>query len=196
MSDLLAILSFRGRLRPRPYAFASLAVLLTQHLLIALACQWLAPSAAFWAQVSMYPFAFSGPPGLSPGMADLVTFADVTLTFATAWVLGAFAFARVTDRGGGYWLGAATVLPVIQLPAILYLALAKPRAAPGQVDQPTFPWAAAAQGVGIATALSLFSVAVGALGSNAPVGDTCRRRAASRGSCPASTSCERRPAER
>ena len=164
MSDIVAILSFRGRLRPRPYAVASLGVLLTQHLLIAFACQWLAPSAALWAQVSLYPFLFSAPPGLPPGVADLVTFADVTLTFVTAWLLGALSFARVTDRGGGYWLGVATVLPVFQVPAILYLALAKPREATAQNARPDFPWAAAAQGVAIAAALGLFSVAVGALG--------------------------------
>jgi hypothetical protein len=163
MSNLLAILSFRGRLRPLPYAIASFGVLLTQHLLIALACYRLPPDAQLWSQFSMYPFVFSGPPGLSAGLADLITFADVILTFAAAWLLGALALARVTDRGGGAWIGAATVLPVVQVPAILYLALAKAREAHAQDGKPVFPWAAAAQGVAIASALSLFSVAIGAL---------------------------------
>jgi hypothetical protein len=165
MSDLLAILSFRGRLQPRPYAMASFGVLLTQHLLIALACHGLSPDAQLWSQFSMYPFVFSAPPGPSAGLADLITFADVILTFAAAWLLGALALARVTDRGGGAWIGAAAVLPLLQVPAILYLALARPPKASAQVEsQLGFPWSSAAQGVAVATALSLFAVAVGALG--------------------------------
>jgi hypothetical protein len=165
MSRLLAILSFRGTLRPMPYAMAAFGVLVTQHLLIAVACYRLPPDAQLWSHLSMYPFVFFGPPGLSPQIADLITFADVVLTFVAAWFLGALALARVNDRGGGAAIGAATVLPIVQVPAILYLALARPPKASIQADgKPGFPWSAAAQGVAAASALSLFSVAVGALG--------------------------------
>ena len=86
-----------------------------------------------------------------------------------AWVLAALAFRRAADANVSEWIAAAAIVPVVQIPAILFLCASpsrtsvRPPPLPGDFDGGKVQWVAAAQGVIAGGALTLLSVAVGAL---------------------------------
>jgi hypothetical protein len=83
--------------------------------------------------------------------------------------LAAVSFQRATNAGVSGWIAASAIAPIIQVPVIVFLCVVPPRAPkqappPPDVDAvPDAAWAAAAQGVVAAIALTLLFVALGAL---------------------------------
>jgi hypothetical protein len=152
---LIDVLLFRGAIGPRVYLVASAAVLLVQHVVLQLASQRLTPNTSAWAfHLSLVPL--TGQP--------FITFLSVVFTGVVAWLLGALALCRARDAGRSLGWSALAVVPIVQLPTIVYLAsrprrhATSPAPAAGHVD-----WTCAAQGVLAGSALTVFAVAVGAL---------------------------------
>jgi len=161
---MISLLSFEGKIRPVPYALWSIAAFFSQHLAIlilidahALSTHWL-----------FYVLPLRS-------LAALVRSSEATLILAlaygllVAWVLAALAFRRAADANVSEWIAAAAIVPVVQIPAILFLCASpsrtsvRPPPLPGDFDSGKVQWVPAAQGVIAGVALTLLSVAVGAL---------------------------------
>ena len=160
---MISFLSFEGKIRPVPYALWSITCFFSQHLLILVLLQSrpLPPSWQFYI--------------LPLRSLALVRSSEATLILAlaygllVAWVLAALAFRRATDANVSEWIAAAAIVPVVQIPAILFLCASpsrtsvRPPPLPGDLDGGNVQWVPAAQGVIAGVALTLLSVAVGAL---------------------------------
>jgi uncharacterized membrane protein YhaH (DUF805 family) len=161
---MISLLSFEGKIRPAPYALWSIAAFFSQHLLILVLLQS-RPLSTNW-QFYILPLR---------SLAALVRSSEATLILAlaygllVAWVLAALAFRRAADANVSEWIAAAAIVPVVQIPAILFLCaspsrtLVRPPPLPGDFDSGKVQWVPAAQGVIAGVALTLLSVAVGAL---------------------------------
>jgi uncharacterized membrane protein YhaH (DUF805 family) len=160
------MLSFKGELRPIPYTLASLALFFSQHLAVL---------AIFWLQ-DLSPdldwlFYVSPLHSLEKvhGASQLLLVLGFVYFVIVAWALAALSFRRAANAGVSGWIAAWVIAPAIQIPVILLLCVAPPRAAiePLPVERSAGPsgsaWAAAAQGVIASTALTLLFVATGAL---------------------------------
>lgn len=126
----IQLFSFRGSLGRRGYALAALPVLLSQHL-FAWAC--LAASGPFdppwwfWLNplrsLAGVRFAWALPAGIA-------------LTVAIDWLLAALAFRRAQDARGNGLFATLTIIPGVQLPAILWLIAAPPSREPEPEPEP------------------------------------------------------------
>lgn len=108
-------------------------------------------------------------------LAALARSSEATLILAlaygllVAWVLAALAFRRAADAKVSEWIAAAAIVPVVQIPAILFLYASpsrtsvRPPPLPDDFDSGKIQWVPAAQGMIAGAALTLLSVAVGAL---------------------------------
>jgi hypothetical protein len=86
--------------------------------------------------------------------------------FLTTWLLTALAFCRARDAGLGGWTAAPVVMPMVQIPAILFLSVVPSRPAqPAAVGSKQAPldWRSALQAIVAGMALTLCAVAVGTL---------------------------------
>lgn len=111
---------FRGRLSPAFYPVAAPPLLLVQHAAVALAHRahrvpldadwtfWLLPLRRLWSL-----------PSLSSAEATLLSFAVLT----SYWALAALSFRRAARSGLGYGLAIFSVLPGLQVGAVLVLSL-------------------------------------------------------------------------
>lgn len=161
---MISFLSFKGKIRPVPYALWSITCFFSQHLLILVLLQSRSLPTSW--QFYILPLR---------SLAALVRSSEATLILAlaygllVAWVLAALAFRRAADANVSEWIAAAAIVPVVQIPAILFLCASPSRASvrppplPGDFDSGIVQWVPAAQGVIAGIALTLLSVAVGAL---------------------------------
>lgn len=156
--------SFKGELKRGPYALAALALYFSQHLAVFAALRQLheplVRDIGFWiAPLRALAPAFSG-----SLLLTMLTLAWLVIVMAS---LAALSFRRAANAGESGWIAAFTIAPLIQVPAILYLCVAplttRPAADPPLDPEVESDWVAIAQGVVAAIALTLASVAVGAL---------------------------------
>jgi len=160
------MLSFKGEIRPLPYAAASLALFFSQHLVLLALFQ---PKDHMpeldWA---FYVAPFHSIAQLSTNSKPLLALA-LPYLLIVAWALAALSFRRAANAGISGWIAAAAIAPMIQIPVILFLCVMPPRASTAPARPPSTENAsvsmsmAAAQGVIAAMALTLVFVAVGAL---------------------------------
>jgi uncharacterized membrane protein YhaH (DUF805 family) len=157
--------AFTGRLRPLPYALAALAVLVAQPLAVGavlvrlgqrMPSDWLFYVAPLRAVHTIY--------------VQYTAFEVVLLVvlLAASWAQAVLAFRRAADAGASGWLAAATIAPIVQLPAIAALCVMPSRAPDARPADPRAAaanagWPAAAQGVVAGAAVTLLAVALGAL---------------------------------
>ncbi len=161
---MISFLSFEGKIRPAPYALWSIAAFFSQHLLILV----LLHSRSLPTSWQFYILPLRS-------LAALARSSEATLILAlaygllVAWVLAALAFRRAADAKVSEWIAAAAIVPVVQIPAILFLYASpsrtsvRPPPLPDDFDSGKIQWVPAAQGMIAGAALTLLSVAVGAL---------------------------------
>jgi uncharacterized membrane protein YhaH (DUF805 family) len=163
------LFSFKGKIRPLPYALLCLALFVSQHLLVAGVLR------AFGQPLEPDPW-FLVIPLRSLSLRAIVIF-DRSAGFIeilvlvyfliVAWALSSLAFRRAADAGVSEWIAAYAFVPVIQIPVILFLSVIPSRRqaelAPEEVVPARPTWVPAAQGVIAGIGLTLFAVAVGAL---------------------------------
>jgi uncharacterized membrane protein YhaH (DUF805 family) len=158
---MMGLLSYDGRIRRFQYALLSVAVFFSQHLVAVLVFHVQRPptnwSFYVWPLRSLVTLA-------RPSDAMLIS--ALVFGLLVAWVVSALAFRRAADANVSEWIAAAAIVPVVQIPAILFLCVAPSRIAQQSaplVDKENVRWVSAAQGVIAGIALTLFSVAVSAL---------------------------------
>jgi hypothetical protein len=161
-----SLFSFTGQIGRLAYAALSLAVFFSQHLLT-----WSLYAAAGAAPAIKWTFLINPLPSivrLGANVTPLFFLALAYLVFA-GWMLAALAFRRAMDANIGGWVIGFAVIPILQLPLILYLSVMPPRRleAPLPGDRlfqtPGWSWMPAVQGMIAGMAVTLFAVAVGAL---------------------------------
>jgi uncharacterized membrane protein YhaH (DUF805 family) len=166
--------SFRGRIGRVPYALASVLVFFVPQLIILAVVGaprpdtyaeigfWAIPEAAFATlQNSGMFFTFSVP--------ESAVF--TILSWLRTWVLVSLAFRRATDARLNAWTVALVVAPLIQIPMILLLFAAPPKAEPDVADPLAHPEPgkalrdrAAFEGMAAGVALTVLAVSTAALG--------------------------------
>jgi hypothetical protein len=97
-----------------------------------------------------------------------IPFVALPLTVLMAWALAALSFRRATNANADPWIAAASVVPIVQIPAILFLCLvpAQIRSEDVRVAADSaghVSWSIAVQGMLAGTTFSVASVALGAL---------------------------------
>lgn len=117
--------SFKGDISPLAYMVCAPLLLLLQHLAVTIAYQAagepLFHDAWFW----FLPLRrLAQLPGLAPAAAALA----FAFSLAVAWGLALLSFRRASRAGMGYALAALTIVPAIQLGAVVLLALMPSRA--------------------------------------------------------------------
>lgn len=156
--------NFTERLSRLPYALWSLSVLVGQYL----------------AMNSSYSFD-NRPPIFESGKSIMILFDDLlasntvmvvvgltlVLFLAVAWALVALAFRRAIDCNASGWIAPLAMVPIVQIPVILYLCVAPSRAVS---DRPRVTvggsikvWRFAAQGALVGVGLTVGAVAIAAL---------------------------------
>jgi uncharacterized membrane protein YhaH (DUF805 family) len=166
--------TFKGRIGRAPYAAWSVAIFLSQYLILLYTghldvLSYLIPHRALRA-VS--------------GSVDLVAALGAAYLFIVAWALAALALRRANDANLGGWVAAFAITPVIQILVILVLSFAPSGPdrdlvrcfAPSEPDreprttvthlgpsQRILIWTSAAQGVLAGAGLTLVAVALGTL---------------------------------
>jgi hypothetical protein len=121
----------QGVVSPRTYALSAPPLLLSQHLLAALAYWWLCTplilDAGFW----LLPLrSLALLPGLSPWMAALA----FAFSLAINWSLAILSFHRAFVSGTGHVLAMLAIVPAIQVVAVLGLMVMPARAAERQPE--------------------------------------------------------------
>lgn len=124
--------TFRGKISPATYALAAPALILCQHLLVALlhwaAAVQLDADSGFW----LLPMRrLADLPALSPWAAA----AAFALSLVVTWAVAMLSFRRAARSGYGYVLAAASIVPVLQIGAVALLAVAPLRAIDPEPDQ-------------------------------------------------------------
>lgn len=124
--------TFRGKISPAIYALEVPALILCQHVLVALlhraAAVPLHADAGFW----LLPMRrLADMPALSPWTAA-ATFA---FSLVVTWAVAMLSFRRAAQSGYGYVLAAASIVPVLQIGAVALLAVAPVRAGNPEPEQ-------------------------------------------------------------
>jgi len=119
--------TFRGPITPGNYALAAPALVLSQHVVVAVSYAWfhapLWPDANFW----LLPLRrLAELPGLPPWVAAL----GFVFCLAVSWMLAALSFRRADRAGYAYLLAALAIVPGLQIGAILLLTIL-----PGRRDE-------------------------------------------------------------
>jgi len=173
------LFSFKGQIQRLPYALLSLAVFLSQHVVVLVAGKVVGQPLGCVGLVTwdVQPLICDGLFALMPlrsvvGLGHASTWLLVlTLAYwlVASWSLAALAFRRAADAGIAEWVAAFVIAPIVQIPAILVLCIlpsrarTEPSAAADQASERRLDWVAGAQGVLAGIGLTLASVAVGAL---------------------------------
>lgn len=119
---MISFLSFEGKIRSAPFALWSIAAFFSQHLLVMVLLQSRSLPTSW--QFYVLPLR---------SLAALVRSSEATLILAlaygllVAWVLAALAFRRAADANVSEWIAAAAIVPVVQIPAILFLCASPSR---------------------------------------------------------------------
>ncbi|MGD0192639.1 MAG: SRPBCC family protein [Rhizomicrobium sp.] len=157
------ILLFSGRIRRAHYLAASLPLFFLPHSFVAAILFrrgqtnnvdpmfWLEPvRALLWVQ----PLS----------LAEISACFFVTLL--ATWLLTALSFCRARDAGLGGWNAAPVLVPVLQIPVILVLGIARSRhsgTTASKTESGSLDWQSALRGIVAGMALTVFAVAVGTL---------------------------------
>lgn len=158
-------LSFRGKIAQRPYALWSCAIFLSQHLLILVAFKLLdQPLRVDW-RFALVPL--RAVLALTQ-MSSFILIVALAYLLAVAWALAVLAFRRAADANIPEWIAVFVIPPIVQVPAMIALAALPSRTASeptpvGEAAARNIVWSAAVQGMLAGMALTLASVAVGAL---------------------------------
>jgi uncharacterized membrane protein YhaH (DUF805 family) len=161
---MTSLLSFDGNIQRMPYAFWSTAAFFSQHLVAVLVfdIRHLPTDWSFYLLPLRSMVTLSRP-------SDPALILALAFGLLLAWLMSALAFRRAADANVSEWIAGVAIVPVLQIPAILFLS-----AVPSHAPRPDAPaaddaderkrrWLPAAQGVIAGIALTLFSVAVSAL---------------------------------
>jgi hypothetical protein len=158
------LFSFKGELRPLPYALGALAVFLSQYAVVVGTAKLLGASLLLDGSFFIVPL--RSIVVLSRG-SNVVLILALAYWLIVLWMLAALAFRRAANAGIAEWLASLVIAPVLQIPVILVLCAWPPRAeisaTADQAASRRSDWVAAAQGVLAGIALTLASVALGAL---------------------------------
>ncbi len=110
--------SLKGDIAPVTYAIVALPLLLSQHLAVALALRAtgtpLVPDVAFW----LLPLRRLA---MLPSLASWVAMLAFALGLIVAWALAILSFRRASRSGFGYVLAALSIVPAVQIAAVLIL---------------------------------------------------------------------------
>src|SRR5262245_39755600 len=164
---MLQLFSFLGRMRPRPYLLSSLAVFFSQHLITIVVIA--AEGGSFGAAAKDWQFYLMPLQTLAKhsGASALTLLLALTGLLIACWALAALAFRRAADAEVSGWIAAFAIAPVVQIATIGLLSAMPSRAVAGDAGIMTrrgpLGWAAAAQGLFLGVAVTLFAVATGAL---------------------------------
>src|SRR5215470_17683319 len=156
--------TFKGRIGRVPYAAWSVAIFLSQYLIL-LAAGNLLKSDVWSYLVPHRALQIVG------GNADLVQTLSVAYLLIVAWALAALAFRRADDANIGGWVAVFAMIPVIQILVILVLCAAPSvteRVPPAVVthtgpSEPMSIWASGVVGILAGVGLTLVAVALGTL---------------------------------
>jgi uncharacterized membrane protein YhaH (DUF805 family) len=108
---MISFLSFEGKIRPAPYALWSIAAFFSQHLLILVLLHFRSLPTSW--QFYILPLR---------SLAALARSSEATLILALAYgLLVAWVLRRAADAKVSEWIAAAAIVPVVQIPAILFL---------------------------------------------------------------------------
>lgn len=124
-----SLLSMRREISALAYAAAALPLLLVPHLAVAIAAFSnglpIVPDTSFWL-LPLRRMAYAGP---IPGWAEALVMLAAVLAI---WMLAILSFRRAAQaRGPGYAMAALTLIPALQIAAVLVLA-----SLPVQADEP------------------------------------------------------------
>ena len=150
-----------GSLSPIRYAVLAPALLLSQHLAVALVFralhQPLVPDAAFW----LLPLRrLAGLPDLPSWLAALA----FAFSLAVAWLLAVMSFRRASWSGGGHPLAAFSIVPGLQTAVVLLLAIMPVLSAAREVPVAETQGATIVRGVLTGMAIIVGAVLVSAIG--------------------------------
>jgi uncharacterized membrane protein YhaH (DUF805 family) len=156
--------SFEGRMGRFAYALWSIAAFFSQHLFVLIACRllhitpqmdamfWIAPLRSLVTQANA---------------SNIILIGGLAYFLAAAWVLGVLAFRRAHDADLSEALALWAAAPLVQIPIVLLLAVAPPRAAAEQPanagDPDAKDYAAAVLGVVAGIGVTLAAVAISTL---------------------------------
>ncbi len=164
MNALLSVFSFQGKMRRLPYAAWSLGIFAGQYLLIAAVfARYVQAMTSDW-RIYVLPLR---PLVLINGFPPAAFPLAFAVSLLVTWSLALLAFRRAADADVSRWIAAVAIVPVLQVPAILFLCVMPSRDAKpppqeeGQAKQ--IDWPSAVQGALAGAALTVFAVAVGAL---------------------------------
>jgi uncharacterized membrane protein YhaH (DUF805 family) len=164
---MIPIFSVHGRLKQLPYALWSLGVFFSQHLIV-----WIALRAHGVPPVLDLSFFLVPLRSLTVARpTDAVSIMAFAYLLVVAWALAALAFRRAKDANVSEWIATLAMVPGAQIPIVAGLCVLPSRVpveAPGDVPQETSDsdsgWPSATLGVLAGMGLTLFAVAVSALG--------------------------------
>lgn len=112
--------SLKGEIGRAAYAATALALLLSQHLAVALAFRMTGTTLVYDAGFWLLPLRrLLSSPFISSGTAALA----FIFSLAIAWALALLSFRRASRSGMGYALAALSIVPAIQIAAVALLAL-------------------------------------------------------------------------
>jgi hypothetical protein len=160
------LFSFAGKIRAPVYAALSLATFFSQHVLV------YALFRLFGRPLNLDLWFLATPLTSLAALAEtspLITVVAIAYLLLAAWVLAALAFRRAADANVSGWVIPYVIAPIIQILVVIALCVlpSRPSATAEISGEPasTAPSriAAAAQGMIAGMALTLLSVAVGAL---------------------------------
>jgi uncharacterized membrane protein YhaH (DUF805 family) len=160
--------TFEGKIGRAPYAAWSLVMFLSQYLVILGGASNGAGVLKVDRWILFVPHRALMTVG---GNWDLLQILEVAYLLLLAWALAALAFRRAIDAGVGGGIAAFAIAPVIQIPAILYLCIAPPKAVPASgslveragIQEAGLVWPSAFQGVFAGVGLTLVAVVVSTL---------------------------------
>lgn len=156
MRAIWRFISFESRLGRTPYLIAAAPAFFAQHLivyLLLLGAGKTAPGPLFW--VSPIPFAQTAAQN-----APLALLAAMLSLIATAWALASLAFARAADAGLSGWTGALAMLPGLQIPVLIALAIPPSRPGADVAERPTKSWQVSTAALGVLCGAGVCVVAV------------------------------------
>jgi hypothetical protein len=153
--------SFKGEIAPLPYAAAALALLLSQHLAVALAFGASGSPLVYDAEFWLLPLRrLASLPGLAPSAAAIA----FAFSLAIAWGLALLSYRRASRSGVGYVLAALSIVPAIQIAAVTWLAVMPVRPPDMEPEQEAgVEISHVMQGVVAGIAIIVFAVLVSAL---------------------------------
>jgi uncharacterized membrane protein YhaH (DUF805 family) len=160
--------TFKGKIGRAPYAAWSVAIFLSQYLVILAGASDIGGILKADRWMLFVPHRALMTVG---GNWDLLQTLGVAYLLLLAWALAALAFRRAIDANVGGGIAAFAIAPVIQIPAILYLCIAPSKAVPERdtpvehpgIQEAVSPWPSAFQGVFAGVGLTLVAVAVSTL---------------------------------